>query len=171
MGPGCESVTWKEGVVTGTWKDGRIGIFRPAKGYKVTVTGDKGTAESDGGDYRGLVQAIGTLPEGSTAKNNTTAEVKVHPNGKFLYGSNRGDDSIAMFAVDSASGKLSTLGHVSCGGKTPRNGSGRSTLNTAGRNRRSVSSTTITKVTGAGGLSVSGPSVGGNSTVRIPGSP
>jgi 6-phosphogluconolactonase len=67
------------------------------------------------------VQTIGTLPEGSTAKNNTTAEVKVHPSGKFLYGSNRGDDSIAMFAVDPESGKLSSLGHVSCGGKTPRN--------------------------------------------------
>ncbi len=61
LGPGCESVTWKDGVVTGTWKDGRIGIFRPAKDYKVTVTGDKGTAESGGGDYRGLVQAIGTF--------------------------------------------------------------------------------------------------------------
>ena len=42
LGPGCESVTWKDGVVTGTWKDGRIGTFRAAKGYKATVTGDKG---------------------------------------------------------------------------------------------------------------------------------
>ena len=45
----------------------------------------------------------------------------MHPSGKFLYGSNRGDDSIAMFAVDPESGKLIAMGHVSSGGKTPRN--------------------------------------------------
>jgi predicted dehydrogenase len=61
LGPGCESVTWKDGVVTGTWKDGRIGTFRSAKDYKVEVTGDKGAASSGGGDYKGLVQAIGTF--------------------------------------------------------------------------------------------------------------
>jgi predicted dehydrogenase len=61
LGPGCESVTWKDGVVAGTWKDGRVGTFRPAKGYKATVTGDKGTAESGGGNYEGLVQAISTF--------------------------------------------------------------------------------------------------------------
>ncbi len=58
LGPGCESVTWKDGVVTGKWKDGRIGTFKPEKGYKAKVTGDKGTAESGGGDYNGLVRAI-----------------------------------------------------------------------------------------------------------------
>jgi predicted dehydrogenase len=61
LGPGCESVTWKDGVVTGTWKDGRVGTFRAAKGYKVKVTGNKGSAESGGGDYQGLVRAIGTF--------------------------------------------------------------------------------------------------------------
>jgi predicted dehydrogenase len=61
LGPGCESVTWKGGVVTGVWKDGRIGTFRAAKGYKATVTGDKGTAESDGGTYQDLVREIGTF--------------------------------------------------------------------------------------------------------------
>jgi predicted dehydrogenase len=61
LGPGCESVTWKDGVVTGTWKDGRVGTFRAAKGYKAKVTGEKGSAESGGGDYKGLVEAIGTF--------------------------------------------------------------------------------------------------------------
>ena len=61
LGPGCESATWKDGVVTGVWKDGRIGTYRPAKGYKVKVTGDKGTAESGGGNYQGLVQEICTF--------------------------------------------------------------------------------------------------------------
>ncbi len=58
MGPGCESVTWKDGVVTGTWSDGRIGTFRNAKGYKITVTGEKETASSGGGDYKDLVKEI-----------------------------------------------------------------------------------------------------------------
>jgi predicted dehydrogenase len=61
LGPGCESVTWKDGVVTGVWKDGRIGTFRAAKGYRAKVTGDKGSAESGGGNYQGLVREIGTF--------------------------------------------------------------------------------------------------------------
>jgi predicted dehydrogenase len=61
LGPGCESVTWKDGVVTGTWKDGRIGTFRKDEKYKATVTGDKGKAESDGGNYQGLLREIGTF--------------------------------------------------------------------------------------------------------------
>jgi len=60
LGPGCESVTWKDGVVTGTWKDGRIGTFRAGK-ESVKVTGDKGTAEGKGGNYNGLVIAIATF--------------------------------------------------------------------------------------------------------------
>jgi hypothetical protein len=61
LGPGCETVTWKDGVVTGVWKDGRIGTFRAAKTYKATATGDRGSAEDKGGDYRGLLEAIGTF--------------------------------------------------------------------------------------------------------------
>jgi predicted dehydrogenase len=64
LGPGCEKVTWKDGKdepVVGVWKDGRIGTFRAAKGYKAKVTGDKGTAESDGGGYEGLVREICTF--------------------------------------------------------------------------------------------------------------
>jgi 6-phosphogluconolactonase len=65
-------------------------------------------------------QTISTLPDGMTMHNNTTAEIQVHPSGKFLYGSNRGHDSIAMFAIDPATGKLTSLGQVPSGGKTPR---------------------------------------------------
>jgi 6-phosphogluconolactonase len=63
---------------------------------------------------------ITTLPadfKGST----TCAEVRVHPNGKFVYGSNRGHDSIAVFAVDPAKGTLIPVEIVASGGKTPRN--------------------------------------------------
>jgi predicted dehydrogenase len=61
MGAGCETVTWKDDVVTGTWKDGRIGTFRNAKDYKVEVEGEKGTASSGGGGYQDLVKEIATF--------------------------------------------------------------------------------------------------------------
>ena len=63
---------------------------------------------------------VSTLPE-AFAGSNTTAEVQVHPSGKFLYGSNRGHDSLAIFSIDAATGKLTLVGHESTQGKTPRN--------------------------------------------------
>jgi 6-phosphogluconolactonase len=67
-------------------------------------------------------QTITTLPEGVTdRKGMSTAEVQVHPSGKFLYGSNRGHNSIAIFSIDSATGKLTAAGHQGQGIKTPRN--------------------------------------------------
>src|SRR5207248_8556673 len=45
-------------------------------------------------------QTISTLPKDYTGKGNSTAEVVVHPSGKFVYGSNRGQNSIAIFAFD-----------------------------------------------------------------------
>ncbi len=66
------------------------------------------------------VQTVTTLPKGFAAEN-STAEVQVHPSGKFLYGSNRGHDSIAVFAIDGAKGTLKFIEHVSTQGKTPRN--------------------------------------------------
>ena len=66
------------------------------------------------------LQSEGTLPVDFKG-NNSTAEVQVHPSGKFLYGSNRGHDSLAIFSIDAESGRLTSLGHQSTGGKTPRN--------------------------------------------------
>jgi len=66
------------------------------------------------------VQTISTLPQDFKGKNDT-AEIVVHPNGKFLYGSNRGHDSIAVFAIDPAKGTLKPIDYVSTQGKTPRN--------------------------------------------------
>ncbi|HEV7223098.1 MAG TPA: lactonase family protein, partial [Pirellulales bacterium] len=65
-------------------------------------------------------QTITTLPR-PVAAGDSTAEVQVHPSGKFLYGSNRGHDSIAIFAIDADSGRLTTVGNQSTEGKTPRN--------------------------------------------------
>ena len=45
----------------------------------------------------------------------------VHPSGKFVYGPNRGHDSIAIFTVDPATGKLTAAGHQATLGKNPRN--------------------------------------------------
>jgi 6-phosphogluconolactonase len=78
-----------------------------------TYDGDKGTLTA--------IQTINTLPDGAERKGTSTAEVQVHPSGKFVYVSNRGHGSIAIFAVDEATGKLTAAGHQPCGGKTPRN--------------------------------------------------
>ncbi len=66
------------------------------------------------------IHSVTTLP-GDFTGDNTTAEIKVHPSGRFVYGSNRGHDSIAVFAVDAASGALTPAGWTSTQGKTPRN--------------------------------------------------
>ena len=65
-------------------------------------------------------QTVSTLPTGFQGKN-STAEIAVHPDGKLLFGSNRGQDSIAIFTIDPATGALTPAGHQPTGGKTPRN--------------------------------------------------
>ena len=66
------------------------------------------------------LQTVSLLPDGFTGAN-TAAEIAVHPSGKFLYGSNRGDDSLAVFSIDPATGNLIFLQRISTQGKTPRN--------------------------------------------------
>jgi len=65
-------------------------------------------------------QTISTLPENFKGVN-TTAEIKIDQKGKFLYISNRGDDSIVLFGIDPETGLLKMLDRVPSGGKTPRN--------------------------------------------------
>lgn len=64
-------------------------------------------------------QNISTLPDGFTGVN-TAATVAVDSAGRFLYASNRGDNSMAVFAISDHDGTLKAVQHVSCGGKTPR---------------------------------------------------
>lgn len=66
-------------------------------------------------------QVESTLPGGMEVPGNSTAEVVVHPSGRWVYGSNRGHDSIAVFAWDDSKNRLTSVGHVKTGGKTPRN--------------------------------------------------
>lgn len=66
------------------------------------------------------ITTVATLPDGFDGPN-TTAEVVVHPSGRFVYASNRGHDSIAMFAYDPETDGLVALGHESTRGGHPRN--------------------------------------------------
>src|SRR5882724_8452582 len=65
-------------------------------------------------------QTISTLLPGGFAGANTTAEIAVHPSGKFIYGSNRGNNSIAVFTVNPVDGTLAAVQQQSTGA-TPRN--------------------------------------------------
>jgi 6-phosphogluconolactonase len=65
------------------------------------------------------LQTTSTLPAGCPGPN-TCAKVAVHPNGRFVFGSNRGHDSLARYAVDALTGHLTPLGHTPAGGQTPR---------------------------------------------------
>lgn len=66
------------------------------------------------------LQTLSSLPGGFDG-NNSTADIHVHPSGKFLYGSNRGHHSIAIFQIDEQAGTLEPVGHAKTGGETPRN--------------------------------------------------
>jgi 6-phosphogluconolactonase len=74
--------------------------------------GDKGVLNE--------IQTLSTLPA-KFKPGYSTAEVQVHPSGKYLYGSNRGHNSIAVFAIDQETGKLKRLKNYATKGKTPRN--------------------------------------------------
>jgi 6-phosphogluconolactonase len=65
-------------------------------------------------------QSLSTLPKGFTGQN-TTAEIAVDAKGRFLYASNRGDNSIAVFGIDSIDGGLTFIERTPSGGASPRN--------------------------------------------------
>jgi 6-phosphogluconolactonase len=66
------------------------------------------------------LQTISTLPPDFTGAS-TGAEIRLHPNGRFLYASNRGHDSLAVFALDAVTGRMAPVAVTPCGGKNPRN--------------------------------------------------
>ena len=98
--------------------------FRPDGkfAYVINELGNTVTAFAfdSGKGVLSTIQDVTTLPK-DYQEASYTAEVVAHPTGKFLYGSNRGHDSIAMYAVESTTGKLTSLGQQSTGGKGPRN--------------------------------------------------
>jgi len=74
--------------------------------------------DADKGSFTKL-NTLSTLP--AEHKGNSTAETVVHPNGKFVYVSNRGHNSIAIFEVNESTGELKAAGHQGEGVKIPRN--------------------------------------------------
>jgi 6-phosphogluconolactonase len=89
-------------------------------GYGLNEMGSSVTAFSFANGELKELQTISTLPADYRAENND-AEIEVDDGGRFVYASNRGHDSIAVFSVDKAKGTLSEVQRESTGGKTPRN--------------------------------------------------
>ena len=99
-------------------------VFHPNGRYAYLVNELDSTIAAYGYDAdKGVlheVQAIATLPDNFTG-HSTCADVQVAPSGEFLYGSNRGHDSIVIYKIDQSTGRLSCIGHESTRGNTPRN--------------------------------------------------
>lgn len=69
-----------------------------------------------------LRQTVDTIPETQKqATGNICADLHITPDGRFLYGSNRGHDSLTAYAIDGETGELTEIGNIPCGGRTPRN--------------------------------------------------
>lgn len=68
-----------------------------------------------------LKQSLSTLAEGTPTKGGSTAEIRIHPNGKFVYVSNRGPNTIAVFEYDAKAMKLKSAGHITGEIQIPRN--------------------------------------------------
>lgn len=76
--------------------------------------------DSETGDMS-VIQTLSTLPQDADGSHNSTAEIQLHPSGKFLYVSNRGHNSIAIYSVDPETGLLSYSKNESSKGNIPRN--------------------------------------------------
>src|SRR5271165_1752406 len=94
--------------------DGKFAYVVSEMGHSVTVFSN----DAASGRLQ-VLQTITTLPKDFTGRNDD-AEIAVHPSGRFLYASNRGDDSIAIYAIDQSKGTLTQVGIVPTGGKEPR---------------------------------------------------
>ena len=101
----------------------RHAAFHPSRRFAYVINELASTLttyayDGERGTLREL-QLISTLPPDFTAPSKT-AEIHVAPSGRFVYGSNRGHDSIVIFAVDDADGTLTPIGWESTRGKKPR---------------------------------------------------
>jgi 6-phosphogluconolactonase len=99
-------------------------VFHPSKAYAYVINELSSTVTvmrtTGGTPLMEEIQTISTLPQGYHG-DSTCADIHITPNGAFLYASNRGHNSLAIFKIHSQSGTLTSLGHVSVRGKTPRN--------------------------------------------------
>ena len=101
-------------------------VIHPSGKFAYVINEQGSTVDSFEYDKtKGLLsnpQSIPTVPEGTDMKGKSTAHILVSPDGKFVYGSNRGHDSIVIYAVNPDTGRLKFVGHETGGGeiKTPR---------------------------------------------------
>ncbi len=75
--------------------------------------------DSNTGEPR-FVQTIPTVPEGYSGPRVAPSNIQMHPNGRFIYAANRGDDSVVIFSIDESSGRLTAVSTVKTGGRGPR---------------------------------------------------
>ena len=95
--------------------DGKFAYVVAEMGRTVTVFAN----DASSGKLQSI-QTITTLPKDFTGRNDD-AEIEVHPSGKFLYASNRGHESIAIYSIDKSKGTLTQVAITQTGGKEPRN--------------------------------------------------
>jgi len=98
--------------------------FHPNRSYVFVLNELNSTVtvykrDQENGSLKEL-QSLTTLPKDFTSAN-TGADIHVSPDGQYLYASNRGHDSIAIFAIDARDGSLKAIGHTPTQGRTPRN--------------------------------------------------
>ena len=100
-------------------------VFHPSGKYgyainEIALTVTAFSYDAEKGAFSEL-QTLSTLPDAERGEGQSTAEIRVHPSGKFLYGSNRGHNTIAVFAIDPEKGTLTLVENVPTQGETPRN--------------------------------------------------
>jgi len=94
--------------------DGKFAYVISEMGHTVTALSN----DAANGKLQ-VLQTVPTLPKDFTGRNDD-AEIQVHPSGKSLYASNRGEDTIVVYAIDGAKGTLTQVASVPTGGKEPR---------------------------------------------------
>ena len=98
--------------------------FHPSGKYAYTnleMTSEVTAFQVQTGCVLAGIQTLSTLPDGKPVPGNSTAETQVHPSGKFVYVSNRGHNSLAIYTVDQQTGMLTHVGNQSTEGGVPRN--------------------------------------------------
>ena len=96
-------------------------VFHPSRRFTYVINELNSTVSAlrfENGRLR-LIETVSTVPATARGENHP-ADLQFGADGRFLYGSNRGHDSIAAYAADAETGRLALIGHIPSGGKTPR---------------------------------------------------
>ena len=98
-------------------------VFHPSGKFAYVINELHATVTALAQDRNGNLKEVETVPTlpGEFTGANTSADIHVSPDGRFLYSSNRGHDSIAAFKINAHNGKLTFIAHESTGGQAPRN--------------------------------------------------